>query len=140
MKKIFLFISLLGIFGSGIFSPSVLLASESTLSQETTFRDLETMALHGLFATGQIRSYSCPFEVTETSPLITVYYPVSLSNICVTAVNDFGVDVYFNKVDLIANTELYTDSSSWKAGAYTLSFTDSLGNCIYKYPVSPLLP
>ena len=131
MKKIFLFISLCGIFGSELFSPCVLLASESAVSQETISRDVETLELQGYFAIGEMRSYACPFEVTKTSSVITIHYLVSLSNICVSIIDDLGEEVYVNIVDPIANTDLFIDISNWKTGVYTLAFSDRSGNCIY---------
>ena len=131
MKKIFLFISLFGIFVSELFNPSVLMASETAVSQETISRNEETVYLHGLFAIGKMRSYSCPFEVTKTSSFITIHYLDSLSRIYVEIVDDFGKEVYFNIVEPVANTELLIDISSWDVGLYTLSFTDQSGNCIY---------
>ena len=130
MRKLFLFISLCGIFGSELFCPSVLLASESTVSNETTSRNEETIELHGLFATGNMRSSICPFEVTKTSSFITVYYLVNLSRISVEIIDGLGQTVYSDIVNPIANTELLIDIQDWEAGEYILSFTDSLGNSI----------
>ena len=128
MKKIFLLVCLWGIFGSEF---SVLLASESSVSTETNARDEETVYLHGLFAIGQMRSGTCPFEVTKSSSFLTIHYLVSLSRICVAVIDGSGQEVYSEMVDPIANTQLFIDISDWEAGDYTLSFTDNSGNCIY---------
>jgi hypothetical protein len=65
MKKFFLVVSLLRIFGSELLNPSVLLASELTVSDETSSRNEETVYLHGLFAIGQMRSV---VATVSTSP------------------------------------------------------------------------
>ena len=131
MKKLFLFISLWGIFGSELFSPSVLLASESTVNNETISRDEETVFLHGLFAIGKMRSLVCPFEVTKSSSFITIHYLVSLSDICVGIIDEYGQEVYLDVIDPIANTQLLIDISDWGTGDYILYFMDSFGNRIY---------
>ena len=131
MKKIFVFISLWGIIGSVLLSPSILSASESTVSYETISRDEETLELHGLFAIGKMRSGTCPFEVTKSSAFITVHYLVSLSRIGVSIIDEFGQEVYSKVVDPVANTQLFIDISDWETGQYTLTFTDGFGNRIY---------
>ena len=131
MKKLFLFISLLGIFGSELFSPSVSLASGSSVNSETISRDEETVELHGLFAVGKMRSYDCPFEVTKTSLSITIYYLVSLSTISVAVIDGFGQEVYSNLVDPVAGSQLLIPVNNWETGDYILSFMDSFGNRIY---------
>ena len=131
MKKLFLFISLFGIFGSELFSPSVLSVSASSVNNETISRNLETVYLHGLFAIADMRSNSCPFEVTKTSSFLYIYYLVSLSGISVEITDESGQEMYSDVVDPIANTQLSIDISSWETGSYILSFTDKSGNCMY---------
>ena len=132
MKKIFLFISLWGLTNTILFVPSVLFASGSNLSSETTFLDEETFILHGLLANGELRSSGCPFEVTITSLSITIHYFVPLVNVCVEITDRFGQAVYSNTADAKADTEWFIDMSDWKAGGYEFSLTDSSGNCIYE--------
>ena len=131
MRKIFLFISLWGLFGTGLFVPSVLLASESTFSGEITSPDEETFRLHSLLATGQMRSpSSSPFEVTITWVSITIDFFVPLDKVHVEITDTFGQVVYSHTANAEPDTQWLIDMSDWKIGSYTFSLTDSSGNCI----------
>ena len=133
MKKIFLFISLWGLFGTGLFVPSVLLASELNLSSETISPDDETFELHGYLSTGDLRSPSSPpFEVTITWESITIHYYVPLDKVGVEIIDSFGQVVYSRTADVKPDTRWFIDMNDWKTGNYILSLSDRSGNCIYE--------
>ena len=130
MKKIFLFISLWGLFGSGLFVPSVLLASASNVSSETAFPDEDTFELHNYLDIGQMRSTGCSFEVSITWVSITIHYYVPLDRVHVEITDRFGRVVYSHTANVEANSQWFIDMSDWETGDYDFSLTDSSGNCI----------
>ena len=133
MKKNFLFISLWGLFGTGLFVPSILLASESNVSSEVTFYDEDNFELHVCLGTGKMRSpSSSPFEVIITWESITIHYFVPLDKVEVEITDTFGRVVYSYTDDVKPDTRWFIDMNDWKAGNYILSLTDSSGNCVYE--------
>ncbi|MDR1526407.1 MAG: DUF3244 domain-containing protein [Dysgonamonadaceae bacterium] len=133
MKKFFLFISVCGMIGSGLFIHSVELASAMTVNSEifSHSQDEETMELHGYFAIGRMRSIVSPFSVSKNESFLTVHYLLSYNNVNVEVLDASGQCVYFATVNAVANAQLPIDISSWSEGNYNLSFTNSSGECIY---------
>ena len=132
MKKIFLFISLWGLFSTGLLAPSVLLASESNVSSETPFYDEDSFELHNYLDNGQMRSPSCPFEVTITGQSITIHYLVPLDKVHVEITDKLGQVVYSNTANAEADAQWFIDMKEWKPGDYNFSLTDSSRNCVYE--------
>ncbi|GHV22774.1 hypothetical protein FACS189428_5320 [Clostridia bacterium] len=94
-------------------------------------RTEETLDLQGSFATGVMRSFFSPFQVTKSSSFITVYYLSNLSNIQVEIVDEYGQPVYYNLVNPVSGEQLLIDISNRDTGIYTIYFTNNAGNCIY---------
>ncbi|GHV56226.1 hypothetical protein FACS1894182_02340 [Bacteroidia bacterium] len=131
MKKIFLFISLWGIAGSGLFTHSIGLASAMTVNSEIFAQDEETIELHGYFAIGRMRALVSPFNVTLNESVLTIHYLLSAGNVQLDISDASGQLFYSDGIDVIANDQLLIDMSNWEEGTYNLSFTHSSGGIIY---------
>ncbi len=93
----------------------------------------EEIILMGSLETGKVKSLfiPVPFEVWKSSTSIDVIYLSNLSNINVEVKNSSGQSVYSNNVNPVNGGHLLIDILGWEAGNYTITFSDSLGGCVY---------
>jgi hypothetical protein len=131
MKKLSLIICFWGISWSVLFSSPILLSSETLSDTQIFSRNARSLELQGSFQTGVIRSFSTPFQVTQSTSFLTVNYLITLSTIHIEIVDESGEAVYSSTVNSVSGSQLFIDTDAWADGNYSIHFTNNAGGHIY---------
>ena len=92
----------------------------------------EEVLLAGTLETGMIKSLGIiPFEVWKSSASIDISYLSSLSSITIEIKDESGQTFYNSVVNPVSGGQLVIDIQGWAAGAYTITFSNETGGCVY---------
>lgn len=92
----------------------------------------EEVLLAGTLETGMIKSLGIiPFEVWKSSASIDISYLSSLSSITIEIKDESGQTFYHSIVNPVSGGQLLIDTQGWAIGAYTITFSNETGGCVY---------
>ena len=92
----------------------------------------EEVLLAGTLETGMIKSLGIiPFEVWKSSASIDISYLSSLSDITIEIKDESGQILYHSIVNPVSGGQLLIDIQGWATGAYTITFSNETGGCVY---------
>lgn len=116
-----------------VVSISIFANSSKISMKNITGSDIkEEVLLAGRLETGMIKSLSIiPFEVWKSSTSIDVAYLKDLSNITVEIKDESGQILYHSIVNPVSGGQLLIDIQGWATGAYTITFSNETGGCVY---------
>ena len=92
----------------------------------------EEVLLAGTLETGLVKSLTIiPFEVWKSSTSIDISYLSSLSDITIEIKDESGQILYHSIVNPVSGGQLLIDIQGWATGAYTITFSNETGGCVY---------